>query len=447
MSNVVQIKRGAAAPKQGDLAPYELGYCTDEKALYIGQDSGAPVAVKAAEANQANQANQATQLTNARTIRTKLNSTSAASFDGTKNITPGVTGTLPITNGGTGATTAADALTTLGVNTAITTATENAYNYIKILTSSDDLDNVKELGIYFYDSGSVPANAPYTSNSCFVEVLAIPEYTSTTTRRVQRAMTHSNSKNTIAVRGLSGSTWGAWKESFFVAMGTIALPISQGGTGATTAAGALTNLGVDLTKIQATEIPTGADLNNYRTPGFYRSAKAANVISNVPAALNTNTAFELTVTSISQWNDYCTQLVKHYGNNNYYVRTQTSYKEPYEWTEWSQLVTNTNHTTKLASNKTLNSSNTSFTLTDGCNYSMLVVSAVLDVSKITVTTHIPVDLITTTDKEFIVGNYTGNGPEAKTFKLKKSGNDIVVTNAGITGNGVAASSINVYGIL
>jgi len=57
----------------------------------------------------------AAKLTTARTIRTNLASTSTASFDGTANITPGVTGTLPIANGGTGATTAAGILTAAGL--------------------------------------------------------------------------------------------------------------------------------------------------------------------------------------------------------------------------------------------------------------------------------------------------------------------------------------------
>ncbi len=56
----------------------------------------------------------ARRLYTARTIRTNLASTSSASFDGTANITPGVTGTLPIANGGTGATTASNARTNLG---------------------------------------------------------------------------------------------------------------------------------------------------------------------------------------------------------------------------------------------------------------------------------------------------------------------------------------------
>lgn len=47
-------------------------------------------------------ATSATKLQNARTVVTNLNSSSAASFNGTANITPGVTGTLPIAHGGTG---------------------------------------------------------------------------------------------------------------------------------------------------------------------------------------------------------------------------------------------------------------------------------------------------------------------------------------------------------
>lgn len=57
----------------------------------------------------------ATKLQTARTIQTNLASTSAASFDGTANITPGITGILPITNGGTGANNRKIAITNLGV--------------------------------------------------------------------------------------------------------------------------------------------------------------------------------------------------------------------------------------------------------------------------------------------------------------------------------------------
>ena len=61
------------------------------------------------------QVNSAEKLVNSRTIRTNLASTLTASFNGTANITPGVTGVLKIANGGTCATTAADARAQLGI--------------------------------------------------------------------------------------------------------------------------------------------------------------------------------------------------------------------------------------------------------------------------------------------------------------------------------------------
>ena len=50
-------------------------------------------------------ANTALKLTTPRTIQTNLAAAAAASFDGSANITPGVTGILPIANGGTGSST------------------------------------------------------------------------------------------------------------------------------------------------------------------------------------------------------------------------------------------------------------------------------------------------------------------------------------------------------
>lgn len=59
-------------------------------------------------ASYATSAGQATKLTTARTVQTNLGDTTSASFDGTANITPGVTGTLAVANGGTGVTTIAN---------------------------------------------------------------------------------------------------------------------------------------------------------------------------------------------------------------------------------------------------------------------------------------------------------------------------------------------------
>ena len=115
---------------------------------------------------------------------------------------------------------------------------------------------------------------------------------------------------------------------------TAKLPISKGGTGATDATTALANLGIVKSKIYYTNLPSGADLNEYRTPGFYRSTSSSNTITNAPA-----NAFELMVTGITD-STYCTQLLKCFNNNAYYVRTQTAWAEPYSWTAWTRLASN-----------------------------------------------------------------------------------------------------------
>lgn len=92
----------------------------------------------------ADSALKADKLTTGRTIQTNLGSTSTATFDGTANITPGVTGTLPIKNGGTGATTATGILTNIGITATAAeinkldglTATTTELNYIDGVTSA-----------------------------------------------------------------------------------------------------------------------------------------------------------------------------------------------------------------------------------------------------------------------------------------------------------------------
>lgn len=81
-----------------------------------GTDNNKPMSpLRVKQAIAANNAKTATTLQTARTIRTNLASTSAASFNGSANITPGVTGVLPIANGGTGASTVSAARTNLGI--------------------------------------------------------------------------------------------------------------------------------------------------------------------------------------------------------------------------------------------------------------------------------------------------------------------------------------------
>lgn len=70
-----------------------------------GKSLAIDIALTAADVNalgKTETASAATKLATARTIRTNLASTSAVSFDGSANVTPGVTGVLPVANGGTG---------------------------------------------------------------------------------------------------------------------------------------------------------------------------------------------------------------------------------------------------------------------------------------------------------------------------------------------------------
>ena len=71
--------------------------------------NGAARFVNGAIGDLTGNASTATTLATARTIQTNLASTSAASFNGSANVTPGVTGTLGVANGGTGQTSAKNA--------------------------------------------------------------------------------------------------------------------------------------------------------------------------------------------------------------------------------------------------------------------------------------------------------------------------------------------------
>lgn len=96
----------------------------------------------------------------------------------------------------------------------------------------------------------------------------------------------------------------------------------------------------DQYRIKWQTIPDGADLNDdaYKVPGHYRSIWGVNKIANMPPDFGIYGAFELIVTGISDA-AYCTQWLKDISTNRSWVRTQTTWQTPWNWTGWAKIIT------------------------------------------------------------------------------------------------------------
>ena len=151
----------------------------------------------------------ATKLATARTIRTNLASTSTASFNGTANITPGVTGKLAIANGGTGGTSGLEAANNLKL------LYLNGGNSI---SSGSDLNDYLNSGVYYSGSSSnIIDNLPSGADKAFNMLVFHPTSGSSNTYVVQYLMPYSSSGR-IFYRSYdpwaSDTNWRPWREVF-----------------------------------------------------------------------------------------------------------------------------------------------------------------------------------------------------------------------------------------
>lgn len=80
-----------------------------------------------------------------------------------------------------------------------------AFKWRRVLTSSDNLNDIKQMGLYAYTTSSVPQNA-YYQNAAIVEVMAASSSSSTIIQRVTRFGTVGYS----AYRVLYNSNWSEW---------------------------------------------------------------------------------------------------------------------------------------------------------------------------------------------------------------------------------------------
>lgn len=150
--DIEEILDGTKHPKTADGIWYEYGkekgrydgsviYSAIQKIDAITETTGSTTTVPVATA--------AKKLETARTIQTDLSSKNGASFNGTANIAPGVTGTLGTANGGTGQTSLDNV--TVGSAKKVYTNGTNTYGSITISTAgpSNNSGNVGDIWIKY----------------------------------------------------------------------------------------------------------------------------------------------------------------------------------------------------------------------------------------------------------------------------------------------------------
>ena len=200
-------------------------------------------------------ADNAKKLSTPRKLMTKLDAADAASFDGSADVkTIGVTGKLPIVNGGTGADSISGFKTNIGLNPVTTSGTGAAY--------TADVNGITSLkaGVNFVmipHTVSTQRNPTLNVNGLGAKLLKmrLSSYTSATT---SFKAANSLAANKPVHVMYDGTQWVIDGYVYPDAKGLYgAVPVSGGGTGATTAEEARQNLGI--TTANGTMLSQNAD--------------------------------------------------------------------------------------------------------------------------------------------------------------------------------------------
>lgn len=230
-------------------------------------------------------------------IKDQLNSKANAQHDHTSisGTASNITGVVSIEHGGTGA-----------------TNRDSAYS---ILMSggvySGDLNDCQNAGVYIFstsDTTNYPTYVGRTDNWARLEVTT----SAANSAEVMQRVIYSNDGVEFTRLHANGTTWTAWQ---IVVSGAVA----------------------HRQFVQA--IPSGADLDNYMINGTYVSTSSENIIANLPPFYgNGKGAFTLIVTGINTDGTYTNQILIALDNWHIYMRSQTNWQTPYNWTDWFPIL-------------------------------------------------------------------------------------------------------------
>lgn len=114
------------------------------------------------------------------------------------------------------------------------------------------------------------------------------------------------------------------------------LPIGRGGTGGASTQQAAAYLQFEALGSGVTSIPSGSDLNNYKTPGTFVSTSGENTIANKPPIASG--ALRLVVSYALGSNAYIKQQVTGFnvGTDGEWIRYITPYENGGKWSGWMQ---------------------------------------------------------------------------------------------------------------
>jgi len=205
----------------------------------------------------------------------------ATSLSGTLPVA-NVSGTLPISKGGTGATTAANAAKAIVNGQAITPKS--------ISTTGSQYWTDGAYGLHLNNSDIIGINGLYFPDAVDSAGEGINFYRSSTA--FDRLYSHSG---TLYYAPNVGKDTHPGTRYTVYHSGGVTIPVSKGGTGATAAAAARTNLGVSVTSLYSGSLSSGSTTFNYGNYNFYviiaKPKSTAGLISvTVPKAAITTTA-------------------------------------------------------------------------------------------------------------------------------------------------------------